>query len=61
VAAAGGGGRLLKEDGVYGPITAAWVSEFQSRIFAGQTVDGMVGARTGGALARHGIRNLGWN
>lgn len=47
-------GAHLTPDGVYGPATAGWVREFQSR--AGVTVDGIVGRATWAALERNGFR-----
>jgi peptidoglycan hydrolase-like protein with peptidoglycan-binding domain len=43
---------------VFGPVTEVWVEEFQIRV--GLPATGVVNNATGQALARHGIRGLGW-
>lgn len=46
-------GRMLADDGSYGPATEAWVREFQRR--AGLVVDGIVGPLTIAALKKYGV------
>ena len=49
------GGTVARlRSGVFGPITRAWVMEFQSR--SRLAVDGVVGPLTTAALNRHGVR-----
>jgi peptidoglycan hydrolase-like protein with peptidoglycan-binding domain len=58
IAAVGRGSRARLISGTFGPVTEAWVKEFQRRV--GIAVTGQVGPITGARFMAHGIRGLGW-
>lgn len=49
-----GRGKLLKKDNIYGPITEAWIKEFQKRVKL--RVTGVVDQATADQLAAYGVR-----